>query len=328
MRKLVKITKESGIPLIGCIAFGVIDRGTNLLQVRPNTLCPLSCIFCSTDAGPNSKYHNVNYEVELEYLVKGIKDVVAMKGGGIEINLDSMGEVMAYLKFFELVEEISKMKNVERISMQTNGYYLTEKKVDELEKLGVNQINLSIDTLDNEFAKELSGCKAYDLRKIKKLAEYINKSKVELLIAPVWVPKLNDKDIVELINYCKELKCKIGIQKYDIYKYGRKVKGKKQINWWKFYEQLKKWEKEYSIQLVLSRENMNIEKRERVESSLRKGEVVSVEIKAEGWLKGQMLGVAKGRCVSVNSCVANINDRLNVKVLEDKNSIYIAEPKG
>lgn len=325
MRKLVKITKESGIPLIGCIAFGCIDRGTNLIQIRPTTICPLSCIFCSTDAGPYSKFHDVNYEVELDYLVKWIGDVVKIKGDGVEINLDSMGEVMSYPDFFELVEKVCKINGVSKMSMQTNGHFLDEEKVDELEKLGVNQINLSLNTLDKELAKKLSGCDFYDVDKIIKLAKYINKSKIDLLIAPVWIPTINDKDIGELIKFCKELGCRIGIQKYDTYKYGRKIKGVKQLNWWKFYNKLKEWEKEHDMVLVLDRKNMNIEKKERVESPLKKGDVVSVEIKCEGWIKGQMIGVAKNRCISVNDCKAGVGDRVNVRILEDKNCIYVGE---
>ena len=38
---------EDDIPLIGHIAFGIIDRGTNLLQIRATSFCALSCIFCS-----------------------------------------------------------------------------------------------------------------------------------------------------------------------------------------------------------------------------------------------------------------------------------------
>ena len=38
-RRLYYISKESSIPLIGHSAFGIIDRGTNLLQVRPITGC-------------------------------------------------------------------------------------------------------------------------------------------------------------------------------------------------------------------------------------------------------------------------------------------------
>jgi len=327
MRKLIKIIQESGIPLMGCIAFGVIDRGTNLLQVRPTTVCPLSCIFCSTDAGPNSKFHAVNYEVELDYLVKWIEDAVKFKREGVEVNLDSMGEIMAYPDFFELVEKVSKIGGVSRISMQTNGFYLDEKKVDKLEKLNVDQINLSIDTLDKEFAKKLSGCGSYDLDKVIKLAKHISDSKIDLLVAPVWVPGLNDKDIEDIIVFCKKLKCKIGIQKYDIYKYGRKVKGIKQLNWWKFYRKLKEWEKEHEIVLVLNRKNMNIDKKERIQSPMKKGDVVDVEIKAEGWLKGQMIGVARNRCVSVNDCDVEIGGRVKVKILEDKNNIFLGELK-
>ena len=73
MKDIIKVTKESGIPLMGCIAFGIIDRGTNLLQIRPTTVCPLNCPFCSTDAGPFSRLHDVNFEVECDYLVEEIE---------------------------------------------------------------------------------------------------------------------------------------------------------------------------------------------------------------------------------------------------------------
>ncbi|MEM2002843.1 MAG: hypothetical protein QXT77_09385 [Candidatus Methanomethylicaceae archaeon] len=49
------------LPLVGTVYFGIIDRGTNVLQIRPTTYCPLSCIFCSTDAGPNSKRRRTEY---------------------------------------------------------------------------------------------------------------------------------------------------------------------------------------------------------------------------------------------------------------------------
>ncbi|MFX1453638.1 MAG: hypothetical protein ACFFCM_22600, partial [Promethearchaeota archaeon] len=54
-RKLIYITKESRIPLIGSIYFGIIDRNTNLIQVRPLTGCLLNCPFCSVDEGRLSK---------------------------------------------------------------------------------------------------------------------------------------------------------------------------------------------------------------------------------------------------------------------------------
>src|SRR3989338_539992 len=43
------IHRNSGIPLIGTNYFGIIDRGTNTIEVKPLTSCNISCIFCSVD---------------------------------------------------------------------------------------------------------------------------------------------------------------------------------------------------------------------------------------------------------------------------------------
>jgi uncharacterized Fe-S cluster-containing radical SAM superfamily enzyme len=68
-----RITGESGIPLMGSLYFGIIDRGTSLLQVRPSCGCNLNCPFCSVDAGPESTTRATSYEVEREYLLEGVK---------------------------------------------------------------------------------------------------------------------------------------------------------------------------------------------------------------------------------------------------------------
>ena len=65
----IYIHKNSGIPLIGTAYFGLIDRGTNLIEIRPITSCNLNCIFCSVDEGPKSK-RRVDYVVEKDYLVQ------------------------------------------------------------------------------------------------------------------------------------------------------------------------------------------------------------------------------------------------------------------
>ena len=63
MRKLVRIPEDADIPMIGLINVGLIDRGTNLIQVRAISGCNLNCIFCSTDAGPFSKTRQAEYMV-------------------------------------------------------------------------------------------------------------------------------------------------------------------------------------------------------------------------------------------------------------------------
>ena len=319
--KLIRITKDSGIPLVGCIAFGIIDRGTDMIQVRPTSVCNQKCIYCSTNAN-NLKVHPVNYEVELNYLLEYVEEVAKFKEMLIECNIDSVGEVMAYPKIIELVKGLRKMKGVKRISMQTNGSLMTPATVKELEKAGVGQINLSINTLDVNLAKKLAGVEHYDVKKVVEVAKTIAASKIELLLAPVWMPKLNEMG--EIIELAKELDAKIGIQKYEVYKYSRKAKSKP-VTYWKFYDELRKLEKEHGAKLILTKEDMNIKKAKRLPTKFGEGERVQLELKCEGWWSGQMLGVGKNRVVTINNCKAKPNDLVNVKILENKNNIYLAE---
>lgn len=321
---LIKIGEKSGIPLVGLIFIGVIDRGTSLLQVRPTTICNQNCPFCSVNAN-NAKIHPNNFQVELKYLLKWIKEIVEFKEGEVEINFDSVGEVATYPSLIPLIENCAKIKGVKRLSMQTNGSLLTKEKIDKLEKAGLNQINLSINSLDKDLAVKLAGIKAYNIKKITELIEYISNSKIDLLLAPVWMPKINDEEIPKIIELAKKLNATLGIQKYEVYKYSRKIKGGKAINWWKFYRQIEQWEKEFDVKLKLSAKEMGIEKRKRLPTVFEKNEKTIVEIKCPGWINGQMIGVSKNRCISVNHCDAKEGDKVKIKILENKNNIYLAE---
>jgi uncharacterized Fe-S cluster-containing radical SAM superfamily enzyme len=55
-RNVTYITRDSGIPLIGNTAFGLIDRNSSLIEVKPLTGCNLSCIFCSVDEGKTGRW--------------------------------------------------------------------------------------------------------------------------------------------------------------------------------------------------------------------------------------------------------------------------------
>jgi len=325
MNQIIRITKESGIPLVGLVFIGCIDRGTNLLQIRPTSFCNLNCTFCSVDSGAYSTTHPVSYEVEINYLMQWVKEIVEYKGPGVEANFDSVGEILTYPNFLQLVEETVKLENVSKISMQTNGTLLSKNNIDKLEKLGMGQINLSINSLNNEKAKLFSGTQDYDVQHILEMAEIISKSKIQLLLAPVFMPGVNDSDIEDIIQLAQKLNAKLGIQKYEIYKYGRQHKPAKHINWWKFYKQIEQWEKKYNTRLKLTAEDMRIEKRKRLPQIFEKGEKITVEVKAPGWVKGQMIGVSKNRAISINNCKRNMNDKVNVKILENKNEIYLAE---
>lgn len=319
------ITKESGIPLIGCIQFGIIDRGTNLLQIRPTSVCNLNCTFCSTAAGPFSKCHKETYEVELDYLLEWIKEVVEYKEGDVEANLDSVGEPLCYKEMVKLVKSLNDMKGINFISMQTNGTLLTKELVNELIEAGLKRINLSIETLDEEQAKILAGTKDYDLDHVINIAKYLSKKDIELFLTPVWIPNVNDKGIVDLIKFAKKIKARLGIQKYETYKYSRKEKKAKKTTYFKFYRQLEEWEKEFDIKLKLGPKDYNIYRKNPLPLIFKKDEKIRAECILPGWFDDQTIAIAKNRCITVLSKCTNT---IYAKIIENKNNIYIAKLKS
>ena len=218
------------------------------------------------------------------------------------------------------------------ISIQTNGTLLNEKLIDELEDSGLTRINLSLDTLNSELAKKLKGTVWYDLEKIVDIAEYIAQSKIDLLIAPVWVPTLNDNDIPSIIEFTMKLVKEshwpiLGIQKYVAHKYGRKPPGVKEMKWWQFYRQLEMWEKQFNIKpLKLHKHHFGIYDTKAIPREFRIGEKVRVKLLAPGWMRGEMIGVARDRCITVVNCNREVGDIVNVRIVANKHNLYIAKP--
>jgi hypothetical protein len=319
-----KITEKSEIPLVGCIAFGIIDRGTNLIEVRPTSRCNLKCPFCSVNAN-NPEVHPHSYEVEKDYLIKWLKKVIKEKESDeIEAHIDAVGEITCHPKIIEILKEIKKIKEVKKISIQANGFGLEKKTIDKMEGV-VDRINLSLHSLDKKQAQYLSGIKTYDVEKIKEISKYIAKKDIELLLTPVWIEKINDDQITKIIDFSKKIGAKLGIQKYEQYKYGRRIKGTKATTFWKFYQKLKQLEKEENADLILRRENLGIKKVKRIPTTMDIGDKVNAEIKLPGWIKNQMVAVANDRCITINNCNDKIGTMVRIKITDNKNNIYIAK---
>ena len=327
---------SDSIPLIGCIAFGLIDRGTNLIQVRPSSACPLSCIFCSTNAGPKSKVRQTEYKVPVDYLVEEFRKLVAFKGAhGIEAHIDTVGDPITYPDLVDLVQALTQIEGVEVVSMQTHGSILNERLLDELSEAGLTRINFSIDALDPELAKKLSDTEWYDVERIKNLMQYVvSNTKIDLLVAPVWVPTLNDQEIPKIIEFSLSIGAgkrfpPLGIQRYEAHKHGRKVKGVRPIPWREFYRQLKVWEETYKVKLVLNVKDFNIHRRPMLPIPYRRFEKVKVEVVGPGWLRKEKLAVTVRRDRSLTLIDAEevpIGARLRARILSNKHNILIAEP--
>jgi uncharacterized Fe-S cluster-containing radical SAM superfamily enzyme len=330
MKKLVKIPQDAELPLIGLIQVGVVDRGTNLLQLRPTTICNLNCIFCSTDSGKFSKYHVCDYIIDLDYFIDGLKEIVKLKGNKLHAHVDTVGEPLTYPKFLDLISNLKEIEEFETLAFETNGTLLKEEIIDELDEIGLTRINLSLHSLNEELAKQLTGFKDYNVSRMIELIKYINESNIDLTLTPVWIPGINDEEIIKIIEFAKStIKNRkfpiLAIQKYEVHKFGRKPRGIKPISWWKFYRKIEELEKQFQMRLRFLPEDFGIEKRRNLPIIFEKGEKVRVEIRALGWLNNERIGVAENRCVSVVNCNSNPGKILRVKILENRHNLYLAK---
>jgi len=328
----VRITADSDIPLVGSLYFGVIDRGTSLLQVRPSCGCNLNCPFCSVDAGPASTTRAASYEVELEYLLSAVEEIAPFKGTGVECHIDSPGEPLMYARLPELVAALKAIDAVSTVSLQTNGTLLDEKKIAALASAGLDRVNLSLHALDPALAKDLAGADWFDIGRVTAAARTVAASSMDLLIAPVYMPGINDAEIPKLIRFARECGAgkrfpPLGIQKFERYRYGRTPKGVKVQSWWQFFNRsIREWEKESGLVLRLDPErDFGTVRRPSLPLVFKKGEKATVEIRAPGWIRGEQLGVARNRVVSVFGC-EKTSGQVRVKMVATKNNIYVGVP--
>src|SRR3989338_7232263 len=137
-KRTVYIHKNSHLPLLGHVAFGLIDRGSNLIEVKPITGCNLQCVYCSVDENKRP----VDFVIEEEYLVEELRKLVEYKHyDDIEAHIASQGEPLLYAPLVELVRDLKKIPQVKRVSIDTNGIMLTKKLVDDLVDAGLTEVN-------------------------------------------------------------------------------------------------------------------------------------------------------------------------------------------
>ena len=319
-KRSVYVHKNSGIPLIGNTAFGVVYRNTNVIEVKPVTGCNLNCVYCSIDEGTGSG-KKTDFLIEKDYLVQEIKKIADFIGEEWNCHIGTHGEPLLYPELKELISEISKIKNIRAVSMDTNAVLLSEEKADELIEAGLIRFNVSLDSLDGNLAGKMAGC-SYNISHVKKIIEYIGK-KSDILIAPVWVKGWNDSQMDKLVEfamkYCRG-KVKLGIQNFLEYDKGRKPA--KQMPWPEFYSGLKKLEEKYKTKLILKAEDFGIHRAKSLPKPFGKGDVVKATVMCEGMYGSEKIAAAEGRSINVFGCDAKIGSQIRVKILRDKHNCF------
>lgn len=315
---------EGMIPLLGSLYFGVVDRNTNIIEIRPITGCNLNCIFCSVDLCKRER----DFVVQAEYLYKEAKNLAALKktkAKNLEIHINAMGEPLLYAPLAELISKLKKIQAVKTISIDTNGTLLNEEIIDELVKAGMTRFNISLNAFSQEAAAKVAGS-SYPLEHVKKMCKYIAK-KCDILLAPVWIQGINDKDIEEIISFSQELKKLrplqkvpiIGVQNFLEYEHGKMPA--KSIEFEDFYDRLAELEKKYNTKLKLSREDFGITSAQVLKKPFDKNNYVQATVICDGKFKNEKLCAAHDRIVSIRTS-KEIGKTVNCRITRTKYNVF------
>ncbi|MBW3011015.1 hypothetical protein KY326_02250, partial [Candidatus Woesearchaeota archaeon] len=156
----------------------------------------------------------------------------------------------------------------------------------------------------------------YDIGRIMDIAKYIKSVGIDLVVAPVYLQEMNHDEIGKIIEFAKKLGCKVGIQNFLEYPYGKKPV--KQLEWDRFYDVLGKLEKEYKVKLIDPELGFEIKTDKALKKPFRKGQQVLAEQIYEGYATaGDRLIALQGRMTK---------KKQKIKLIRDKHNIYIGAP--
>ncbi len=317
-KSAVYIHRNSGIPLVGNVAFGIVDRNTNVIEVKPITGCNLDCVYCSV----NEDLRGVDFVVEKDYIVEEFRNLAKYKEcNALEAHIGTQGEPLLYADIIPLVKDLASIESVKTVSIDTNGVMLSKKLVDSLVEAGLTRFNLSINAIDPKTAQKIAG-KSYKIKPILEIAKYISK-KCNMIIAPVWVPGINDDELLKIVKFAKDLKNNktnviVGIQNFLNYRFGKNPV--KAVEWDDFYEMLEKIENNTGEKLILRKEDFNIQQTKKLEKPFKKGQKIKARIMCQGRLKNEKIAAANNRNITVIGCI-NSGD-VKIKLTRDKHNIF------
>ena len=199
--------------------------------------------------------------------------------------------------------------------------------MDELAEAGLTRINLSLHALDTKKATQLAG-HPYNLNKVLEIARYIPKTKMDMIIVPVWLPGYNDEELPKLAKFAQEIGAgkhcpPIGIQSFMNYRFGRNPI--EEVSLEVFYKKMQELEKEYNVKLIFDKTAFNVEDLPELPKPFRKGQMVEAEIVLPGRIGSEKLAVAKGRLISVPDCYKDLGSKVKLRIRRTKHNIFLGE---
>lgn len=175
-------------------------REINYIRISVTDRCNLRCSYCIPKEGIQLCSHKelLNFD-EIERLVR------AFAALGIHTVRLTGGEPFIRRDFLQLAENIKKISGIEKLTVTTNGTFITEEMAESVFNC-FDGINISLDTFDRSIYQEITGADMFDkaysgLRRLLKQNDGRRRMSIKLNCV---LTEKNQKDILPLVELAKE----------------------------------------------------------------------------------------------------------------------------
>jgi molybdenum cofactor biosynthesis protein A len=173
-------------------------RVINYMRLAVTDRCNLRCYYCMPESGIDylPRQELMTYEEMLRIIS------IFAKQGISKIRITG-GEPFLRKDLMSLITKITETEGIEKVNITSNGTLLID-KIDELKRLGINSINLSLDTLNRE--RFLKITRRDDFEKVMNCLDALLEADFEVKINMVVLAGQNTEDIIPMVELAKTKK--------------------------------------------------------------------------------------------------------------------------
>ena len=171
-------------------------RKINYLRISVTDRCNFRCLYCMPEDGicklPHEKI------MRNEEIITMVKEMAELGINKVRI---TGGEPLTRKGIENLIREIKKIKGISEVSMTTNGYLLKE-KLNELIDAGLDRLNISLDTLNEEKFKEIT--RGAEITPVLEAIDLAYQSKIKKVkINTVLMGGFNVEEIDDFVQFAE-----------------------------------------------------------------------------------------------------------------------------
>jgi MoaA/NifB/PqqE/SkfB family radical SAM enzyme len=168
-----------------------------IIQFQYNYKCNFACVHCSVKRFQGKK-------ISRSFTIDDVKNLSDQADKlGLARFVITGGEPLVFGDFDALVDAIDPNKFY--ISCDTNGWFLDDAKAKHIKKIGVDRIQLSIDSLDDEEHDAFRKAKGSHRRALMAL-DSARKADLDIFIQTVVTKqRLHSKEFIEFVNYFNQM---------------------------------------------------------------------------------------------------------------------------